>query len=594
MVSIFWLILSLVFQSLPPEKWQESPVRAKEEKVVVIASRLPQKTVCIDRDIEIIEQTELAQLPAPALSDALRYFLDSQERGYFGVQADLSLRGSTFQQVLILVDGIRLNDLQTAHHNLNLPLPLEALERIEILHGPGSALLGADAFGGAVNFVTKNPERSGASLKTALYDFGTSSLRGQLNFRWNEISSFLSMEKNKSKGFMEDRDFDLFSSFYKISWQKGQKKLNLILAGGRKEFGAYDFYTPGMGFPSREKTETGFLTASYETTVKSARFRQVFYFRHHYDHFILDRTRPEYYTNETTNRSYGTEFSLSFNNLVVGGELSGEYFDSLKAGHHTAGRSSLFAEKRFWFNKKWQVGTGARWDYHRLYGSSFSPQLSFVYLLSGQLKLRASAGYSFRAPSYTELYYRDPVNQGNPGLKPERCLSAEIGSDLFLNRLASFHLSAFIRAERDLIDWIKSPEGKWLADNLVRRTVKGAEFRILTHGEKYNLIFWSAFYHKVAEDQNLILKYSYKIPQNLTALTLSFIPLKKTSFNVSCLYKKRFEEKGFFLLDARISRKFGSFDVYIEMKNILGARYEEVPGVAMPGRWAGAGLELRI
>ncbi|MDI6699239.1 MAG: TonB-dependent receptor [Candidatus Saccharicenans sp.] len=589
-----WLILSLAFQTLLQENGQDNPVRVREEKVVVVASRLPQKIFGIDREVKIVEQSEMRKLPAPSVSDVLRYFLDSQERGYFGQQTDLSLRGSSFQQVLVLVDGIRVNDLQTAHHNLNLPLPVGALERIEILHGQGSALLGADAFGGAVNFVTGTPEKPGGSLRTALYDFGTSVVCGQLEFGRKEFSSLLAVEKNKSNGFMEDRDFDLFSAFHKISWQKEQKKLNLMLAGGRKEFGAYDFYTPGMGLPSREKTETSFLAASYETTIHSARFRQVFYFRHHFDRFILDRKRPEYYTNETTNRTYGTEFSMSFNNLVVGGEFTGEYFDSLRAGHHTAFRSSLFAEKRFSFGQRWQVSAGTRWDYHRLYGSSFSPQLSFAYLLWPQLKLRASAGYSFRAPSYTELYYQDPVNQGNPALKPERGLASEIGSDFVIGEVASFHFSAFVRAERNIIDWIKSPPGKWVAENLLRRRIQGVELRYLIRKKRYNLMFSSAFYHRVADDHDLILKYGHKTPQNLTSLMLNVIPLKQTSLLFSCLYKKRPEEKGFFLLDARISRKIGLFEIYFEMKNILDTEYEEVRGVTMPGRWAGAGLELRI
>ncbi|MDI6844802.1 MAG: TonB-dependent receptor [Candidatus Saccharicenans sp.] len=594
MSTLIWLILSLAFQTLPQENGQNNPVRIGEEKVVVVASRLPQKIFGIDREVSIIEQPEIKKMPAPSVPDVLRYFLDSQERGYFGVQTDLSLRGSSFQQVLVLVDGIRVNDLQTAHHNLNLPLPVGAVERIEILHGQGSALLGSDAFGGAVNFVTATPEKPGGSLRTALYDFGTSVVRGQFEFGSNAFSSLLAVEKNKSRGFMEDRDFDIFSAFHKISWRKEQKKLNLMLAGGRKEFGAYDFYTPGMGFPSREITETAILAASYETTISSARFRQVLYFRHHFDRFILDRRQPEYYMNETTNRVYGTEFSMSLNKLVVGGEFTGEYFDSLRAGRHTAFRSSLFAERRFSFGQRWQVSTGIRWDYHRLYGSSFSPQLSFAYLLSPQFKLRASTGFSFRAPSYTELYYQDPVNQGNPGLKPERCLASEIGSDLVLKDKSSFHITAFVRAERNIIDWIKSPQGKWMADNLLRRKIQGVEFRYLLRNERYNVIFSNAFYHKMADDHGLVLKYGHKIPQNLTSLILDVIPFKQTSLTFSGIYKKRPEEKGFFLLDVRISRKIGMFEIYFEMKNILDTEYEEIRGVAMPGRWAGAGVDFRI
>jgi len=80
--------------------------------------------------------------------------IDPQERAPGGVQSDLSIRGSTFGQTLVLIDGLRVNDAQTGHHNLDLPIPLDSIDRIEVLHGAGSTFYGADAMGGPVNFIT--------------------------------------------------------------------------------------------------------------------------------------------------------------------------------------------------------------------------------------------------------------------------------------------------------------------------------------------------------------------------------------------------------------------------------------------------------
>ncbi|MGQ9618227.1 MAG: TonB-dependent receptor [Candidatus Aminicenantia bacterium] len=157
MKKVIKISIIILLLNLPLQFKAEESVRAKEEKVIVVASRIPVKEMDIGRDVIIITKEEIEKLPVRTVQELLKYFLDFQERGSFGVQADVSIRGSTFQQVLVLLDGVRINDLQTAHHNMDIPVPLESIERIEILNGNGSSLFGADAFGGVINIVTKDP-----------------------------------------------------------------------------------------------------------------------------------------------------------------------------------------------------------------------------------------------------------------------------------------------------------------------------------------------------------------------------------------------------------------------------------------------------
>jgi iron complex outermembrane receptor protein len=84
--------------------------------------------------------------------------MDIRRRGANGVQSDVSFRGSSFEQVLLLINGIRMNDSQTGHNSLNLPVDLGDVERIEVIKGPAARRFGQNAYAGAINIITKiNP-----------------------------------------------------------------------------------------------------------------------------------------------------------------------------------------------------------------------------------------------------------------------------------------------------------------------------------------------------------------------------------------------------------------------------------------------------
>ena len=187
---------SLVLALAPIAVGQQAPTDPgtpqqsnRKDTIVVTATYEPAPLEELDRSVDIIDVSD-----SPALfrnwADALRLdsSIDLRQRAP-GTQADLSIRGSSFGQTLVLVDGFRVNDAQSGHHNLDLPIPFESIERIEVLHGSGSTLYGSDAVGGAVNFITASPEASEISFGAAGGNFGTNTQNGSASYlakKWSE------------------------------------------------------------------------------------------------------------------------------------------------------------------------------------------------------------------------------------------------------------------------------------------------------------------------------------------------------------------------------------------------------------------------
>src|SRR5688572_15282312 len=173
------LVVATVAGSSWPE--QVSGQEAFRQTVVVTAAAVPVELGSVTRTLSIITREEIAELPVHSVADVLRLVasVDVRARGIRGVQTDFAVRGANFGQMLVLVDGVRLNDAQSGHHNGDIPVPLDAVERIEILYGPGSSLFGADAFGGTVNVITRKGVLPASAVVEA-GSFGLVAARGQI------------------------------------------------------------------------------------------------------------------------------------------------------------------------------------------------------------------------------------------------------------------------------------------------------------------------------------------------------------------------------------------------------------------------------
>jgi len=564
-----------------------------KEEIVVIGSLIPTEFSKIARKVTIIEKEKIAKAPVNSISDLLKYVLslDLKQRVPFGGQADISIRGSNFSQVLILINGIKVYDPQTAHHNLDIPVSLSDIERIEILHGQGSSVYGENAFGGVINIVTKKSIQKNISGKFLVGEHKT--LFGNLSFSHSlsKINHTISVNYQSSDGFEFDRDFNIFNllSNSRIDFSKGE--INLLIGFNKKRFGANNFYA---SFPSKEWTETEFIGINCD--IKKTKLK--LYYRQHYDKFMLDITKPDWYINDHKNCSFGTEIYsfLDLNSLgkiVFGGEVREDKIKSSSLGNHSYYKLSLFSEYKTILSNKLYLDAGLRGDYYSSYGIELIPNFSLSYLFSSQLKIRSSMGQAFRIPSFTELYYFSPANVGNSDLKPERNFSFEIGIDYFPQDSVKWETTLFLRKDRNLIDWIKGREEfTWRAENIQRINFYGFE----TSLEFSNLFYFGYTYLQSRLNRPIYFmsKYVLNHPVHQIYSYLNLILPFEINSGIYGSYKKRKEEKGNLILDVKISKKFEKLEFFIQVTNLLNTHYQEILGVSMPGRWFMAGIKFII
>ncbi|MDD5771501.1 MAG: TonB-dependent receptor plug domain-containing protein, partial [Candidatus Omnitrophica bacterium] len=217
--------------------------------------------------------------------------VDMQSRALTsGIEAGFSLRGSTTQQVLVLLDGQRINEPQTSYYNSDIPFTKEDISGISVIPGAGSGLFGPDAIGGAINFALEAPRKKGMVLESATGSnrngYGLFSVSEKLD----ELGLRFSVEDSQSRGFRQDTDYKKFTSSLSSSYEFAQGSWHNYFGYQDKDFGAYDFYTPGQGYPSREETRTYLLDSGLDLDYEGFLVKPNFLWRRHYDKFTLDET----------------------------------------------------------------------------------------------------------------------------------------------------------------------------------------------------------------------------------------------------------------------------------------------------------------
>ena len=232
------------------------------QTVVVTAAATPAELGTVTRSVTVITREQIAALPLPSIADLLRLAssIDVRARGERGVQTDFSVRGAGFGQMLVLIDGIRINDAQSGHHNGDIPVPLDAIERVEVMYGPGSSLFGADAFGGTVNVIT----RHGAAPPTITVgggSFASASCADRPAWRTSADRS-RGGSFDRSGGFIDGRDFKTAMVGSRTGFGPATTVSVTYLW---KEFGARNFYgaaSTGDAF-SREWTDQTLVAADH-------------------------------------------------------------------------------------------------------------------------------------------------------------------------------------------------------------------------------------------------------------------------------------------------------------------------------------------
>ena len=594
-VKILARHFAVLLLCLVPLAGQSPQPASRHETVIVTGVFEPIPLEDADRPVTLVDAKSL-ELLSGSIADFLRLepSVDLRERGASGTQVDVSIRGGTFGQTLVLLDGFRMNDAQTGHHNFDLPLPLEAVSRIEILRGSGSTMYGSDAVGGVINFVPTKPVLTEARIRGGVGNFGINQQSGVLSFVRGDFTEQLAVSRDFSSGFQPNRDYRNLALFSSTSIPTARGSTRVTLAHNDRPFGADQFYGP---YNSWERTRTWFAGVRHEFGKKT---EASFAFRRHTDHFILFRDRPEIYTNRHALAGYQASIRrrepLGENSRLFYG-IEG-YRDSIVSnnlGNHLRGRGAVYAAFDARALKRFSFQAGAREEMHRWGQGQFSPTLSAGYWLGSKAKLRAGVHRAFRMPSLTDLYYHDPANRGSPDLRPERAWTYEAGIDAILGRQVRGELTFFQRNEQDVIDYVRSsPTDIWQATNIQRLRFRGIEAAILAplgRSQEVDLRYTGlrGFRDPFA---GLESRYAFSFPLNSGIVSwrsrLPYSLIARSRVGVI----ERYGHDTYGLWDLYFARAGGRIHPFIQLGNLTNTQYEILTGVPMPGRSVVVGLEI--
>ena len=570
-------------------------VQGQRDSIVVTGTYEPMTLEEIDRAIRVLP-VRTQSLVLATLADVLRMdpSLDLGERVPNGVQVDLSIRGSGFGQVLVLLNGQRLNDPQSGHHNMDIPVPLESVDRIEVMRGSGSALYGSDAVAGVLNIITAPPEASEFRVRTAIGSDGINQERTAIGLVGRKLSEQLSFSRDFSSGFRPDRDYRNldFASTTRLVSKLGTGTLNMAYMD--HPFGADQFYGD---FNSWEDTKTWFAgvqqAIGLNTTVSFA-------FRRHSDLFVLYRDQPDVFTNHHSDESWQAALRRrhelgATSTLYYGVEGVHESVISTNLGTHARSRGAAYGaiDVRAW--KRFSLNIAAREEMYRKWSGAFTPSVSAGVWVSPVLKVRASVSRAFRVPSYTELYYHDPANIGSPDLRPERAWSYETGMVWVPNQRLHGELTYFTRRERDGIDFYRpTPDSIYRALNIQNLDFRGVEAAVryrLSQTHTFDLRY-TALHGQQDTVPVGITKYTFNYPADSGVFGWMIAPRSNFLLRARVGVLKRQARDAYALWDVYAAMPHGRVHPFLQVTNVSNTSYEEVRGVPMPGRTLVGGIEV--
>jgi iron complex outermembrane receptor protein len=544
----------------------------------------------------------LTQRSSSSVVGLLDYLpLDIQSRSFpQDIQSDFSLRGTNISGVLMLVDGIRVNDPQTAHHNSDIPLTLEDIQAVQVLPGAASSLFGPDAIGGAINIVLKKPTQNRMVLETHGGSFHSAGGYLSVSRAGQEAAIRMTLARDVSSGFRFDTDTKRTTADALASIKLPAGTFDTFFGYNQKEFGAFDFYTPGLGYASREKTKTLLFETGCELDSGGLLVKPQLVWRRHYDTFILDETRlrsnsiNRHRTDMYTPSVYLRRSLARFGTVGAGVEYGGEHIVSTNLGTHTRNHTSVFVDESwgefFSLIPSWSF----RFDNFDSFGGMATGSVALKKSVADCGTLSLGVVRTGRVPSFTELFYSDPTTAGDPALAPEEALAIQLGAGY---RQAPWDLGAtvFFRKEKNMIDWVKhtASQSRWIAENINRADIRGVEaYGRLAINTVMSLESNYAFVDKNVHEQGLLYKYGQNYARHLAHLVAAFhLPFGTQTCGLA--YKKKPGRGGWLLLEVGLTHRLGrGAEIFCSFDNALDKEYEEIPGVDQAGRSIQAGLRF--
>lgn len=506
------------------------------DEVVVSTNRTQVTYNEVSRMVTVVPAHEIQNTSAQSLNELLKLIpgVDIRSRGGQGVQSDVSLRGGSFEQTLILLNGVPVNDPQTGHHNLNLPVNLDNIERIEILHGAGARVYGPNAFTGAINIITNTSSENRIKVLLSGGQYGLYDLNTSAQVSTGVINHYISGGAKGSDGYTDNTDFKTKKIFYRANANTEAGNFGLQAGYLNKAFGAQDFYT--LDYPDQfEEIRQLSAATTYNKNFSKLSLSLKAHYKQNHDRFELFRedkykyvngihiandadtakfvpgvyqswnyyAKHNYHLTKVGGFDVGATFSSNLGETALGidyrieeihSNVLGNAIDTIDAPGETRGFFSKKATRKH-FNMyieqskqfgQFDLSAGVLLHNNNDYGSGIYGGVEMSYLLGNSYRLFGSVNQAMRMPTYTDLYYSGPRNFGNVDLKPEELISYELGikqSVPFFNwQLALYH-----RNVTNAIDWIKYPSDiKYTTTNFSELNSQGVDASLLMYPASFN------------------------------------------------------------------------------------------------------------
>jgi vitamin B12 transporter len=575
---------------------QENKAVQELDTILIKSTRIDLPFKESSRTITVITSEVIKNSAATNVADLLQQVagVDIRRRGTGGSQADLYIRGGGFDQTLLLVDGIKMDDAQTGHHTMNAALPIEVIERIEIIKGPAARVFGQNAFTGAINIVTKSKLANTASINLETGSFGQVNGSITIGREFENSSLIAHVGVLTSDGYRENSDYNNYNYFLKGIFNKKNQPIEVLATFFEKKFGAQNFYTPdSWGFNEYEETQNSLLGAS--TTFRTEKFKITprVYWKRGQDIFLLKRDDPSFYRNLHITNKVGVETNASYtSNLGITGfgvDVSRIFISSNNLGNRNRTMANLFLEHRFKFaDDKVDITPGVAVTYFSDFKFHAFPGLDIGFKLSENLKAYGNLGITYRIPTYTDLYYSDSSTDGNPNLKPEEAFAQEIGLKYNSGRFTS-SVAIFNRDATNLIDYIRQniTDAKFTATNIAKVNTKGFEvntdYRFKIKEFNQTLSFGYNYLNDDILDQNKDLsRYSLNTLKHQFITRFTSKLFKSVRQNIIYKHAERSVGTSYNVWDASIIVDFNTFDFTVTANNIFNADYIESGFVPMP------------
>ncbi len=568
------------------------PLTAQETALDEVIVSSPRIALAFDeqsRTVTVISAQDIEQSGSATLVDVLRQVagIDIRSRGTQDVQSDIYVRGGGFDQTLLLIDGIKVDDPQTGHHTLNAIIPLDMIERVEILKGAAGRVYGQNSFTGAINIVTKKSTKEGmkAVISGGSYDYQKAALL--VSDVRDSSNHTLYLESISSDGYRYNTDYYNQNYLWKSNWETSGHPIELIASFNNRHFGANGFYAKPENTDQYEVTQSSLLGISTSFQPNSNLLIQPkVYWKRGQDEYIFIRNNPSIYRNLHITNKLGAEVNGTWEHKMattgVGFELASVSIQSNNLGEHARTLVHGYLEHRFASNR-WDITPGFSVSHYSDQDTFFYPGIDVGFQITGNSRLYFNSGYTYRIPTYTDLYYSDLSTLGNEFLRPEKALSTELGFRLRQNNW-KLSLALFQRDAKNYIDYVKSAgDERWQATNIDQILSHGGELDVVVNINRHKFAMGYAYLKDDVERISSVLsRYAinsrkHHVSSRWTLRWNSFI-----TSSVSYRYAEQDSGYNYNVVDANMSYAKGRVKLSLSAHNILNAAYTEQNLVPMP------------